>query len=87
MSSALDPRREHQQPLAGAENKDAPFVRARTGHLPGILGIDLKWARNAETAGVISKCASRVTVRVIRADEELMIARSMCRVRVITKAT
>ena len=35
---------------------------------------------NAENAGVISTDASRVTVRVIRTDEELMIARSVCRV-------
>ncbi|HEY4952225.1 MAG TPA: hypothetical protein VII71_02430, partial [Verrucomicrobiae bacterium] len=36
-------------------------------------------SRIAETAGVISTDASRVTVRVIRTDEELMIARSVLR--------
>jgi acetate kinase len=36
-------------------------------------------SRNAETAGVISPDASPVTVRVIRTDEELMIARSVLR--------
>ncbi len=39
----------------------------------------LNETRNAETAGVISTDASRVTVRVIRTDEDLMIARSVCR--------
>lgn len=35
--------------------------------------------RNAENAGVISTDASRATVRVIRTDEEPMIAPSVCR--------
>ena len=43
----------------------------------GFLGIALGESRNAETAGVISADASRVTVRVIRTDEDLMIARSV----------
>jgi acetate kinase len=36
-------------------------------------------ARNAATPGVISSAESRVTVRVIHTDEELMIARSVRR--------
>ena len=35
--------------------------------------------RNAQNAAAISADNSRVTVRVIRTDEELMIARSVCR--------
>jgi len=35
--------------------------------------------RNAETAEMVSTISSRVTVRVIRTDEELMIARSVLR--------
>lgn len=42
-------------------------------------GIELNESRNAETAGVISTDDSRVTVRVIRTDEELMIAHSVLR--------
>jgi uncharacterized protein YbaR (Trm112 family) len=76
MSSASDARREHQQRLLAAENKDAPLVRARICNGLGILGIELNEARNAENAGVISTDASRATVRVIRTDEELMIAHS-----------
>ena len=43
------------------------------------LGIELNESRNVETAEVISTDASRATVRVIRTDEELMIARSVLR--------
>ena len=39
----------------------------------------LNESRNAETSRAISTDASRATVRVIRTDEELMIARSVCR--------
>ena len=44
------------------------------------LGIELSESRNAETAGVLSTDASRATVRVIRTDEDLMIARSVSRI-------
>jgi acetate kinase len=37
-------------------------------------------SRNVQTAGVISADASRITVRVMRTDEELMIARAVGRV-------
>jgi acetate kinase len=40
------------------------------------FGIVPSKPRNAETAGVISTDASRATVRVIRTDEDPMIARS-----------
>ena len=53
------------------------LVRARICEGLSFLGIELDESRNAETAGVISTDASRVTVRVIRTDEELMIARSV----------
>jgi acetate kinase len=43
------------------------------------LGIELNEPCNAKTAAVISKNSSRLTVRVIRTDEELMIARSVLR--------
>jgi acetate kinase len=43
------------------------------------LGIELDKTKNAENAGVISKEKSKDTVRVIRTDEELMIARILWR--------
>ena len=42
------------------------------------LGIELEEKRNAANECVISTDVSRVTVHVIRTDEELMIARSVC---------
>jgi acetate kinase len=66
--------------FAGGIGENAPLVRARICEGLTFLGIELNASRNAETAGVISTDASRATVRVIRTDEELMIARSVTRV-------
>jgi acetate kinase len=60
--------------------ENCPFIRARICEGLGFLGIELNAVRNAENAAVISTDASPVAVRVIRTDEELMIARSVCRV-------
>ena len=65
--------------FAGGIGENAPLVRARICEGLSLLGIELNESRNAETAGVISTDPSRVTVRVIRTDEELMIARSVLR--------
>ena len=65
--------------FAGGIGENAPLVRARICDGLKFLGIELNESRNAETAGVISAAASRVTVRVIRTDEKLMIARSVLR--------
>ena len=66
--------------FAGGIGENAPAVRARIGEGLGFLGIELDAARNAVHADVISTDASRVRVRVIRTDEEQMIARSVCRI-------
>ncbi len=66
--------------FAGGIGENASLVRARICEGLSFLGIELNESRNAETAGVISADASRATVRVIRTDEEQMIARSVCRV-------
>ena len=66
--------------FAGGIGENAPTVRARICDGLGFLGIELEEKRNAANEGVISADASRVAVRVIRTDEELMIARSVCRV-------
>ena len=65
--------------FAGGIGENAPIVRARICEGLSFLGIELNKSRNAETTGVISTDASRVVVRVIRTDEEQMIARSVCR--------
>ncbi len=65
--------------FAGGIGENAPGVRARICDGLGFLGIDLEDTRNAGSAGVISSDGSRATVRVIRTDEELMIARLVWR--------
>jgi acetate kinase len=66
--------------FAGGIGENAPAVRARICEGLGFLGIELEEKRNAANEGVISTDAGRATVRVIRTDEELMIARSVSRV-------
>ena len=66
--------------FAGGIGENSPVVRARICVGLDFLGIELEESRNAKTAAVISKNSSRVTVRVIRTDEELMIARSVSRI-------
>jgi acetate kinase len=66
--------------FAGGIGENAPLVRARVCEGLSFLGIELDESRNAQTAGVISTDAGRVTVRVIHTAEEWMIARTVCRV-------
>jgi acetate kinase len=54
-------------------------IRARICEGLGFLGLELHDERNAAHAAVISADGSRVTVRVIPTNEELMIARSVSR--------
>jgi acetate kinase len=65
--------------FAGGIGESAPLIRERICEGLTFLGIELNEARNAESAGVISTDTSRAAVRVIRTDEELMIARSVSR--------
>jgi acetate kinase len=62
--------------FAGGIGESAPLIRARICEGLDFLGIELDQSRNAKTAAVISRSSSRVTVRVIHTNEELMIARS-----------
>ena len=66
--------------FAGGIGEHAPAIRARTCDGLGFLGIELDAKRNAASEGVISAAASRVAVRVIRTDEEFVIATAVCRV-------
>ena len=66
--------------FAGGIGENAPIVRTRICDGLGFLGIELEEKRNAANEGVISVAAGRVTVRVIRTDEEWMIAKTVCRV-------
>ena len=64
--------------FAGGIGEKAPVVRARICEGLGFLGIELEEKRNAANEGVISIDSSRVMVRVIHTDEELMIAETVC---------
>jgi acetate kinase len=66
--------------FAGGIGENAPPVRAWICDGLGFLGIELEEKRNAANEGVISQAAGRVAVRVIRTDEELMIAKTVCQV-------
>jgi acetate kinase len=66
--------------FAGGIGENAPLVRGRICDELGFLGIELNEGRNTKNASLISTDGSRVAVRVIRTDEELMIARSVIRV-------
>jgi acetate kinase len=63
--------------FAGGIGENSPVVRTRICDGLGFLGIELNENRNASNDGIISSADCRVPVRVIRTDEELMIARSV----------
>ncbi|MBW4050066.1 MAG: acetate/propionate family kinase [Proteobacteria bacterium] len=67
--------------FAGGIGENAPLIRERICDGLGFLGIELDPQRNAKNAPVLSPDAARVKVRVMRTDEELMIARSVVRSR------
>ena len=66
--------------FAGGIGENAPTVRARICDGLGFLGIKLEENRNAANEGLISTAVSRVAVRVMRTDEERMIAETVCHV-------
>jgi acetate kinase len=65
--------------FSGGIGENAPAIRARICDGLGFLGIEVEGERNAANECVISPTASRVTVRMIRTNEELMIAKTVCR--------
>jgi acetate kinase len=66
--------------FSGGTGENAPLVRERICDGLGFLGVELDPNRNANNAPLVSPDAGRVKVRVIRTDEELMIAKSVTRV-------
>jgi acetate kinase len=66
--------------FAGGVGENAPVVRQRICEVLGFLGVALDDNSNTANADVISADASAVTVRMIRTDEEAMIARATQRV-------
>ncbi|QEL20497.1 acetate/propionate family kinase [Limnoglobus roseus] len=62
--------------FAGGVGENSPEVRSRICDGLAFLGVDLGLASNAANAAVISSGITGVTVRVIRTDEEVLIART-----------
>jgi acetate kinase len=60
--------------FAGGIGENAPLIRARICAGLEFLGIELHGQRNAENAARVSSDASSVAVRVLRTDEESVIA-------------
>lgn len=71
--------------FAGGIGENAPSVRARICDGLEFLGIKLEEKLNDKNEGVISGKSSRVSVRVIHTDEELMIAKTVSRILGIGK--
>jgi acetate kinase len=65
--------------FAGGIGENAPLVRRRICEGLGFLGVAVSAARNARNAPLISPDGAAVKVRIIRTDEEVMIARSVTR--------
>ena len=66
--------------FAGGIGEKSPSVRKRICTGLGFLGIELDPLRNEANVDLISSHSARVKVRVIPTNEELVIARSVCRV-------
>ena len=66
--------------FAGGIGENAPEVRTRICHGLEFLGITLDATRNAASAPMISSDGSAATVRVIRTDEEWVIAKTVCEI-------
>jgi len=65
--------------FAGGIGEHCAEIRSRICEGLEFLGADLDEARNAKHEPVISKDGTRVNVRVIRTNEELIVARLTCR--------
>jgi acetate kinase len=66
--------------FAGGIGENASPARARICAGLEFLGLKIDAKKNAAGADIISAKGSRVTVRVIRTDEELVIANTVCRI-------
>jgi acetate kinase len=70
--------------FSGGIGENAPAIRSRVCSGLEFLGIGIDERHNADGAAVISNQDSRVMVRVMHTDEEVMIAKIACRVLGLT---
>jgi acetate kinase len=66
--------------FAGGIGDKSPLIRTRICEGLGFLGLDMEEKKNSANESVISSKTSKVTVRVMQTDEELMIASQVCRI-------
>jgi acetate kinase len=66
--------------FAGGIGENSSVVRSRICEGLGFLGIQLDETKNAAGEPVISADAAGAQVRVIRTDEEIIIAKAVCRI-------
>jgi acetate kinase len=66
--------------FSGGIGENAPLIRERICRGLEFLGLQLHEEANQKNASLISSKESRVTVHMIPTNEELMIARSVCRI-------
>jgi len=66
--------------FSGGIGENLPQVRQKICAGLGFLGVELSERQNAAGAGVISSKKGKVAVRVIRTDEEWIIAKTVCRI-------
>jgi len=66
--------------FSGGIGQNAPTIRQRICIGLQFLGIEMEETRNMKNQMIISSDTSKVTVLVINTNEELMIARLVCRV-------
>jgi len=71
--------------FSGGIGENAGLIRSRICEGLGFLGIELDATRNNAQAPVITRAGSAVTVRVIRTDEEMQIARAVTTLLADTK--
>ena len=64
--------------FSGGIGENLPLIRTKICEGLKFLGIELEEGLNKVNEGIISKAGSGVTVRVIRTDEEFMVARAVC---------
>jgi acetate kinase len=72
--------------FSGGIGENLPMIRARICDGLHFLGVELNASANAQNAPLVSMNAGKVAVRIIRTDEEIVIARSVCRVLGIDSA-
>jgi len=66
--------------FTGGIGENSAIIRERICHDLGFMGIELDKPKNKKNELIISKSTGKVAVRVIKTNEELMIARLVCSV-------